>query len=43
MDVGYYRELVFGGFRAICTKPYDEKSFETAEECQAWLLTRLEN
>jgi hypothetical protein len=40
VDIGYYRELVSGDFRAILVRPYDEKSFETAEQCQQWLRSK---
>jgi len=37
VDLGYYRETLFGTVQAVALKPYDEQEFETVEDAQTWL------
>ena len=40
-DIGYYRELAFGGYKAVFLTPLDDEDFGSAEECQEWLKSRV--
>lgn len=38
IDLGYYREDLFGGIKAVCLRPYhQEKEFANQKDAIAWL------